>query len=70
MGKQNWHPRNKEAKGTKNREVQRHARIETGCRAPRIEKEGQGPQRRAKAPNTNVYEVSEIRRSGKKSPSI
>ena len=53
MGKPDWHPKNKGCKGTmrigrhkgaRNREVQRHTKIEAGCRGPRIDRERQRPK--------------------------
>ena len=53
MGKPDWQPKNRGCKstprigrhkGARNREVQRHPKIERGCRAPRIERERQRPK--------------------------
>ena len=63
MGKPDWYPKNRGCKGTprigrhkgaRNREVQRHPKIERAYRTPRIERERQRPKvgTGAKVPNT------------------
>ena len=53
MGKPDWYPKNTGVQGTprivrhkgsRNREVQRHPKIERGCRAPKIKRERQRPK--------------------------
>ena len=50
FGKPDWHPKNSGCKGTlrigkhkgaRYREVQRHPKIEIGCRVPKVERERQ-----------------------------
>ena len=50
--------------------MQRHPKIERGCRVPRREREGQRPkiEMSTKAPNTKVYEVNKTRHAGQKCP--